>query len=62
MLLKTIKRYTPVIFSGAIVLFFALIFIFNISPSERPDNSNEYKITGYDVNAFIQEDNKILIE
>ena len=62
MLLKTIKRYTPIIFSGAIVLFFALIFIFNISPSERPDNSNEYKITGYDVNAFIQEDNKILIE
>lgn len=62
MLLKTIKRFTPIILSGAIVLIFALIFMFNIFPSERPDNSNEYKITGYDVEAFVREDNKILIE
>lgn len=59
--MSKVRRFLPIFVVGAIILVIVLITSLNLIPKEQVDNSDEYRIIGYTVNATIQEDNKVLI-
>ena len=60
---KGVRTFLPFVLMGVIIMIIALIFIFNFAFKGNSSSAeNEYKITGYDVEINVNEDNSLDIK